>query len=240
MDDLQVAARLDRVRERITTACVQAGRPEDSVQLIAVTKRIALPLVVQACQAGQWCFGENRVQDALRRQTELAASLASAGLDPDSPRWHFIGHLQRNKANRAAGRFDLIHGVDSTALGQQLARRCHTDSIEQPILLEVNISGETQKNGVAPAEVVEVVAALSELSGVQVVGLMGMARRDDNAGQLGRTFTRLRRLAEEARTATGLRLPQLSMGMSGDYEIAIAEGATIVRVGSAIFGPRAD
>ncbi len=238
MADLQVADRLDRVRERIAAACVTAGRPEGSVRLVAVTKRIALPLILQACRAGQSDLGENRIQDALSRQSELAAALAAD--DGETPRinWHFIGHLQRNKANKAAGRFALVHGVDSLDLAERLARRCVSDGATQSILLEVNISGEAQKNGLAPATVSDTTARIAELPGLQLAGLMGMARRGDDTSALGATFARLRRLAEEARAATGLALPELSMGMSGDFEVAIAEGATIVRIGSAIFGPR--
>ncbi len=240
MADLQVADRLAQVREKITAACVRAGRPEGSVQLVAVTKRIALPLVVQACVAGQRHLGENRVQDALERQPLLAKLLTEAGLAGDLPIWHFIGHLQKNKANKAAGRFAMIHGVDSVELAERLSRRCLADGNTQPLLLEVNISGEAQKNGLTPDCVNEAAMAVAVLPGLELKGLMGMASRDAAPRQLGETFALLRRLCEDARTTTGLSLPELSMGMSGDYETAIAEGATTVRVGSAIFGPRSD
>lgn len=222
MADLQVADRLARVRENITNACVRAGRPEGSVQLVAVTKRIALPLVVQACAAGQRHLGENRVQDALERQSLLANLLTEAGLDRNLPIWHFIGHLQKNKANKAAGRFAMVHGVDSMELAERLSRRCLADGCVQPILLEVNISGEAQKNGLPPDRVNDTAAAAGALPGLELKGLMGMARRDAEPSQLGETFALLRRLCEDARTTTGLALPELSMGMSGDYETAIA------------------
>ena len=238
MAEHQVVQRLDQVRGRIATACARAGRPEGSVRLVAVSKRIPLPLVVQACRAGQSELGENRVQDALARQTELAAALAMAGLDPAGIIWHFIGHLQRNKATKAAGRFALLHGLDSLELAERLSRRCTVDNGLQPVLLEVNISGEEQKNGLAPEAVVELAGRVAALPGIALEGLMGMARRGDSPRLLGATFAGLRRLAEDARQATGLLLPELSMGMSADFEIAIAEGATIVRIGSAIFGPR--
>jgi len=238
MADLQVADRLAQVRERITAACVRAGRPESSVRLVAVSKRIDLPLVVQACRAGQWDLGENRVQEALARQTALADLLTADALDPAAVIWHFIGHLQRNKAARTAGRFALIHGVDSVDLGEKLSRRCVAAGGVQPILLEVNISGESQKNGLAPDRVADAVARLAELPAVNLQGMMGMARHGDTPRRLGETFALLRRLCEDARSATGLALPELSMGMSADFEIAIAEGATTVRVGGAIFGTR--
>ncbi len=240
MAEHQVADRLALVREKITVACARSGRPDGAVRLVAVSKRIALPEVVQACRAGQWDLGENRVQDALDRQTSLADLLIAAGLDPASLIWHFIGHLQRNKAARAAGRFALIHSVDSVALAERLSRRCLAAGCVQAVLLEVNISGEAQKNGLAPDQVGDAVARVAALPGLALQGMMGMARYGDTARGLGDSFAMLRRLCEDARAASGLALPELSMGMSGDYEIAIAEGATTVRVGGAIFGPRPD
>ena len=239
-DDMpvHVTDRLARVRERITAACAQAGRPADSVRLVAVSKRIALPLVVAACRAGQWDLGENRMQDALTRQDTLAAALEVAGLDSTSVIWHFIGHLQRNKAGKAAGRFALLHGVDSVASAERLSRRCVSDGCRQRILLEVNVTGEEQKHGLVPDQVNDTVAQLAALPGVALEGLMGMARFGDTPRGLAATFAHLRRLCEDARTISGLALPELSMGMSGDFEIAIAEGATTIRVGGAIFGPR--
>ncbi len=240
MADLQVADRLAQVREKITAACAAAGRPEGSVKLVAVSKRIALPLVVQACQAGQWDLGENRVHDALERQTSLANLLTQSGLDPKAVCWHFIGHLQRNKAGKAAGQFGLIHGVDSVSGAERLSRRCVADGCRQDILLAVNISGESQKHGLAPDATADAIAQTTELPGVSLQGLMGMGARDATPGQLSDSFALLRRLCEDARTSSGLALPEISMGMSNDYELAIAEGATTVRVGSAIFGRRQD
>jgi pyridoxal phosphate enzyme (YggS family) len=238
MADFQVAERLAQVREKITAACAAAGRPEGSVRLVAVSKRIALPLVLEACQAGQWDLGENRVQDALERQISLANLLITSGLDPQAVRWHFIGHLQRNKAGKAADRFALIHGVDSVVAAERLSRRCVSDDCCQSILLAVNISGEAQKHGQAPAAVSEAAARIAELPGVSLQGVMGMGARDATPAELSESFALLRRLCEDARVSTGLALPEISMGMSRDYELAIAEGATTVRVGSAIFGPR--
>jgi pyridoxal phosphate enzyme (YggS family) len=233
-----VADRLAAVRERIATACARAGRAPEAVRLVAVSKRIAAPLVVAAVRAGQRHFGENRVQDALARQDELRAALVGAGLPDAEIIWHFIGHLQRNKAGRVAGRFALLHGVDSVAAAVKVSRRCETDGIVQPLLLEVNISGEARKDGLAPEATADAAAEVAALPGLDLQGLMGMARYGAESAELAATFARLRGVAEDARRATGRLLPELSMGMSGDFEIAIAEGATIVRVGSAIFGPR--
>jgi pyridoxal phosphate enzyme (YggS family) len=238
MDVRAVAANLAAVQQRIAAACVGAGRPTDSVRLVAVSKRIPDPLVVAACAAGQLDLGENRVQDALARQADLAPQLAAAGVDPATVRWHFIGHLQGNKAGKAAGRFHLVHGVDSLKLAGRLARLAEEAGRREPVLLEVNISGEAQKHGFAPDGAVAAAAEAARLPGLDLRGFMGMARHGAPAAELAGAFAGLRRLAEESRTATGLELPELSMGMSGDFETAVAEGATIVRVGNAIFGPR--
>ena len=233
-----VAANLAVVGERMAAACAAAGRPAGAVRLVAVSKRIGLDLVAAACAAGQWELGENRIQDALPRQQELEAALRGRGLDPAPVRWHFIGHLQSNKAARAVGRFALLHGVDSLKLAVRLSELAVQAGLRQSILLEVNISGEVQKEGLAAAELPAVLAAAAVLPGLELQGLMGMARREAPEAELRASFARLRTLAERGRAATGLPLPELSMGMSDDYEAAIAEGATLVRLGGAVFGPR--
>lgn len=238
MTGVRVSENLEQVRERIAGACAAAGRDPDAVRLVAVCKRIPLPLVVDACRAGHWLFGENRIPDALDRQPEVAAALEAAGLGSARPEWHFIGHLQRNKAGRAVGRFALQHGVDSFKLAERLSRLADEQGGREQILLEVNISKEPQKHGFAPDEVADTAARIGELPGLELLGLMGMARFGADERELRGAFASLRSLVEKARRATGLPLPELSMGMSGDFEEAIAEGATIIRVGGAIFGPR--
>ena len=233
-----VAERLDGVRERIAGACALAGRSEDAVRLVAVSKKIPLPMVVEACRAGQWDLGENRIPEAINRQSELARVLIEAGLPADRVRWHFIGHLQSNKAGKAAGRFHMLHSVDSVRLAEKLSRLATEAGHTETVLLEVNISGETQKSGLSLEDVGEVVARIAELPGLDTRGLMGMGRFGAPESELRAGFSSLRRLAEAARSVTGLALPELSMGMSGDFEVAIAEGSTLVRVGGAIFGPR--
>lgn len=232
-----IADRLDRVRERIAAACAQCGRAPRDVRLVAVSKYVPLPLVVQACRAGQWDLGENRIQEALDRMQALPAMLQAEGLDPGHLRWHFIGHLQGNKAGKAVGRFSLLHGVDSLKLAQRLSDLAVADGRQEPVLLEVNISGEARKQGLEAAAAAEAVAACDRLPGLDVRGLMGMARWDAPAAELHGSFALLRRTAEQARRESGCALPELSMGMSGDFEAAIAEGATLVRIGTAIFGP---
>ena len=207
------------------------------MRLVAVTKRIDLPLVEAAVAAGQLDLGENRIQDALPRQDDIATRLGAAAAPI---RWHFIGHLQRNKAARAVGRFALVHGVHSSALAERLDHRAGALDIVQPVLLQVNVTGESQKDGLACEQVSDVACVVSALDHLELRGLMAMARFGDPEAELRRTFAALRELRDAAATACGLPLPELSMGMSGDFEAAIQEGATLVRVGTAIFGARTD
>jgi pyridoxal phosphate enzyme (YggS family) len=234
----KVADNLAAIRDRVAAACLSAGRAPDEVQLVAVTKRIALPLVVAVCRAGQLDLGENRLPEALDRQSDLTAALVKAGLPSENIRWHFIGHIQSRKAVQAVGGFCLLHGVDSLKLAEKLSRQCVAAGVKQPILLEVNISGEEQKDGLPPDQTLDTAGRCLELPGLQLEGLMGMARYRADEKELHACFGGLNKLAQEARRQLGAALPQLSMGMSGDFEAAIAEGATLVRVGSAIFGPR--
>jgi pyridoxal phosphate enzyme (YggS family) len=238
MDVRPTAGRLDAVRRRIAAACERAGRAADDVLLVVVTKQVPLPLVVEACRAGAQDLGENRVFDALVRQDQLLALLSGAGVEPTGVRWHFIGHLQRNKASRVAGKFALLHGVDSAELAVLLSGRATAAGFRETILLEVNLTGEPQKHGVAPADLPRLLDQVAALPGVEVRGLMGMAGLDADEAMARRQFAGLRLLAEQERARIGLALPELSMGMSDDFEAAIAEGATIVRIGGAIFAPR--
>ncbi|MBD3220156.1 YggS family pyridoxal phosphate-dependent enzyme [bacterium] len=234
MASIDVAANLTALRERIAAVCAQSGRPEDDVRLVAISKRIDLDRVAAAVRAGQLDLGENRLPDAVDRQDELR------GYEPAAAdvRWHFVGHLQRNKANKAAGRFELIHGVHSAELGQRLDRRAGELGVVQPVLLQVNVTAEPQKDGLDEAELAAVAEEVAALPNLELRGLMCMARFGDPEAGLRRTFARLRTLRDQLTDRLGRPLPELSMGMSGDYEAAIAEGATILRIGTAIFGPR--
>jgi len=233
-----IASNLARVRDRIAAACHRAGRPAGAVRLVAVSKRIDDALLVAACRAGQWTFGENRVQDALTRMDEFPSRLRAAGLDPAPLRWDFIGTLQANKVRKAVGRFALLHGVDSVALARRVDRVAGELGVRQPFLLQVNASGEASKHGLAPEAAVAAAAELADLDHAELRGLMAMARFGAPAAELHRTFAAVRETAARAAAATGRPLPELSLGMSGDFEIAVEEGATLVRVGTAIFGPR--
>lgn len=213
-----------RVRDDIAAACVRAGRAANEVTLVAVSKKHSVHAIRQAMAAGALDLGENYAQELAQKRAELA----------DAPllRWHFIGSLQRNKVKMVIG-CTLLHAVDSEALLREIGKRASAEGVVQDVLLAVNLSGEPTKSGVTAAEV----PALTALSvpGVRVRGLMTMpAPGDRPAAQ--RAFARLRALRDSLGSG---RMPYLSMGMSDDYELAIAEGATHVRIGTAIFGARA-
>lgn len=238
MENLSIFQRLDSIRTRMTNACALAGRPDDAVNLVAVSKRIDPLLVLEACRAGQFELGENRIPDALDRQSELAELLEAHGLPSSRLRWHFIGHLQSRKVAAAGGGFCLMHGVDSLKLGRKLAALAESQGRRESILLEVNAGREAQKNGLDPDQAVDVALELAALKGLDLQGMMTMAPFGAPEKVLRETFASLRNLNEDARRQTNLALPHLSMGMSGDFEAAIMEGSTLVRVGGAIFGPR--
>lgn len=220
-----IAANIESLRRRIAAAAGRAGRDPAAVRLVgasAVSKGVTNEMVLAALDAGLRDFGENYVQEAQQRITDLGDRASQA-------RWHFIGHLQSNKAAVAASLFDTIESVDSLKLAQALSRRA-----EKPlrILLEVNVSGEASKHGMAPSEVAATVAAAGALPNIELVGLMTMAPEVDDAEQTRPVFRTLRELAE----ANGLR--ELSMGMTNDFEVAVEEGATMVRIGRALFAGR--
>jgi pyridoxal phosphate enzyme (YggS family) len=218
--------RLREVSGRIDAA-VQRGGHGQRVTIVAVTKTHGPEAVRAALAAGLHCVGENRVQEALQKQAAL----------PDVPvEWHLIGTLQRNKARHAVGRFALIHSIDRADLAAELERRVPAGSSQQ-VLIQVNCSGEAQKGGVAPESLPDLLQQLATLDRIQVQGLMTMsALTADSSGQR-QAFRLLRELRESAQQA-GHALPELSMGMSGDYAVAVEEGATMIRLGTVLFGER--
>ena len=226
----QVGQRLREVRARIVEAARRAGRSPAAVRLVAVSKVATPAQVLGAYAAGQREFGESRVQDALPKLDLL----------PDDVVWHLIGHLQSNKVNKVLGRFDLVHAVDGFELGQRLSEKSLERELLTPVLLQVNCSGEESKQGVSPGEAEDLALALAELRGIVVKGLMTMAPplQSGGAEAVRASFRQLAALRDGLRGRDLPRLPveELSMGMSGDFEIAVEEGATILRVGAAIFG----
>lgn len=224
----QVGAGLSAVRERIQIAEQRFGREPGSVGLIAVSKRQAADKLVAAHMAGQQAFGESYLQEALDKQEALA------GLDLE---WHFIGRLQSNKTRPIAERFDWVHGLASREHAKRLGAQRPSGLGPLRVCIQVNLSGETSKAGVAPDELDEFVADVSRVPGLRLMGLMTLPAPAQEFAAQRRPFAMLRELRD--RLATPERpLPVLSMGMSQDLEAAIAEGATIVRVGTAVFGER--
>jgi pyridoxal phosphate enzyme (YggS family) len=217
-----ITANVADIRVRIAAAAARAGRNPDAVRLIAVTKTFPAEVCVAALDAGLTDLGENRVQEGVAK----AVALAEQGR---APRWHLIGHLQTNKVKPALETFAMVHSVDSIDLAATISRRAVAPV---PVLLEVNVAAEPSKFGFAPDAVPAAFEQIAALPNLDVRGLMTVAPQTDDAERVRPVFRRLHDLAST------LGLPELSMGMSGDYEVAIEEGATMVRIGSALFGPR--
>ena len=220
---MSIEKNVQEVQQRIARACERVGRSPDEVTLVAVTKTIGVPSILAAFEAGIRHFGENRVQEAKPKIAELE------NLRPDMM-WHMIGHLQSNKARTACDIFDIIHSVDSLKLARTLSGCCQE---QMPVLVEVNIASEETKSGFALAEVEQAVQQIKVLPNLRVDGLMTIAPWIADAEQVRPVFRRLWALGQQ------LGLSQLSMGMTDDFEVAIEEGATMVRIGRAIFGERA-
>ena|SRR5689334_14750003 len=232
MSDSPIAANLAAVRARIAQAAVASHRPPDAVRLVAVSKTFGLDEIRAAIAAGQRDFGENRVQEALPK-------IEALGADP-TLRWHLIGHLQSNKAKKAARPFDSIHSIDSVDLLHLVDEAARENRRSPELLVQVDLAGEETKFG-APVPVArEILQAATSLTAARIVGLMLMPPFFDDPEQARPFFRRLRELRDDLLRAgtPPPMLRELSMGMSHDFEIAIAEGATIVRVGTAIFGSR--
>jgi PLP dependent protein len=226
-----IAENLVDVRERISQAIQKSKRNPDSVRLVAVSKQVGIAQIEEALNAGAAIFGENKIQDAVAKVDELGSKEIS---------WHFIGHLQKNKVKFLDSRFDLIHSVDSLELAEKIAKHCQSENRVQSILLQVNVSGEAAKFGMEPGELENQLLAFSRLQGIRVEGLMTIPPLDPDPENSRRHFSRLRELRDQHEKQSGLSLQELSMGMTNDFDVAIEEGATLVRVGTAIFGPRTE
>jgi len=222
------AANLESVQERIRTACDRAGRAVDSVALLAVAKTHSADAVQTLAACGVRLFGENKVQEAK----------AKIPLCSNRLRWHMIGHLQSNKARDAVHLFEMIQSVDSLALAQELNKRAEQAGKTMPILLEVNIVGEASKFGYAPEALLRDLLEINRLPRLEIHGLMTIPPWSPVPERVRPVFRRLRELRAQCEEVLGAPLPQLSMGMTGDFEVAIEEGATLVRVGTALFGER--
>jgi pyridoxal phosphate enzyme (YggS family) len=225
-----VAERWAAVRARVDEACERANRAPGDVTIVAVSKTHPAEAVRAAAAAGATDFGENYAQELVAKRPLVSS------IECPPVRWHFIGRLQRNKAKLVAGQVALVHAVDSIELATELAKRAN--GVVQPILAAVNVAGEDTKGGAALADAIGLVRALAAVTGVRVDGLMTMPPPSDDPEAARPVFEALRELRDRIQDQLGAPLPVLSMGMSGDFEVAIACGATHVRIGTAIFGAR--
>jgi len=219
---------VERLRERVDAASRRAGRTAGAVTVVAVTKTFGADVVNAVLDAGIADIGENRVQEWLSKCDAV----------PGPCRWHLVGPLQRNKAGKVVGRMHLLQAIDGVRIAQTVDRIAGERGVRAALLLEVNMSGEESKHGVAPGEALATAEQLAGLAHIEFRGLMTIGPLQGGPEDTRRCFRELRRLAERARAATGLALPELSMGMSDDFETAIEEGATIIRVGRIITGAR--
>jgi pyridoxal phosphate enzyme (YggS family) len=224
----EVAKNLAEIHARMAAAAARAGRDVAGIELVAVSKKMPAEAVRAAWEAGQPVFAESRVQEADPKIAELPGTL----------RWQFIGHLQKNKVRRALPLFELFHGIDTLELAQVVDRIAGEEGLFPRVLLEVNVAGEASKFGLDPAALERDLDALLALPRLQIEGLMTIAPYADDPEAARPHFCALRELRDRLATRTGLPFGTLSMGMSGDFEAAIEEGATLVRVGTAIFGAR--
>ena len=227
---MSVTENLDHIEKRVQEACARAGRRREEVTLICVTKTKPLEMLQEAYDSGQREFGENKVQEIVRKKPDL----------PDDIHWHMIGHLQRNKVKMLMGSTVMIHSVDSLSLAKEISKQAQKAGIVMPILIEVNAAQEESKFGVRIDEVKGLVREISALPGVCVRGLMTIAPYTDDPETNRPYFRSLRELSVDINRESfhNVSMDVLSMGMTGDFEVAIEEGATHIRVGTAIFGER--
>ncbi len=225
--------RLLEIGDRIAAAASRSGRSQDDVTLIAVSKTFPEDAILEIADAGQRAFGENKVQELIAKTDSLGTGTTARPLE-----WHFIGHLQRNKAKDVVGRAALFHALDSERLGRELQKRLAAIDATMACLIQVNVSGEDSKFGVNPQDLDALLDALASFDRLQVKGLMTLASPAPDPELVRQEMVRMRELAYRAADRLNDGKPLLSMGMSGDYEVAIEEGATHVRIGSAIFGAR--
>ncbi len=238
MQQNEIASNIEWARERIERAAIRSGRSAEAVTLIAAGKAQPVESIMAACEAGLSHFGENRVQEAISKFAEHKET-GGEGVPREGITLHLIGSLQRNKTRAAARHFDCIQSVDRISLVQTLdAAVREAGGTPMPVLLEVNLTGEASKAGVQPADLPRLAESLAGCAHLHGVGLMTIARLGAGAGELHETFAALRRLLDELRSRQPGDWRHLSMGMSDDFETAIEEGATMVRLGRALFGQR--
>jgi hypothetical protein len=226
----RIRENLGIVRGRIARAAEAAGMRPEEITLVAVTKTFPAEDILEGIGAGITVIGENRVQEAAGKHPQIG----------DRVQWHLVGHLQSNKAKKAVEIFSLIHSIDSAGLAQEVGKRALAAGKVQEVLVEVNTSGEPQKHGMEPEKTLEVLKDIMGIEGIRVMGLMTVGPLTGEVTKIRKAFEKLRMLFEEADMMglPNVEMRHLSMGMSGDFELAIAEGSNMVRIGSAIFGSR--
>lgn len=232
MSHLLLAKNIEAVRKRLCDAAIRSGREPDGILLIAATKTVSIERVIEAAAAGLRIFGENRVQEALKKVTSAESRVISGSIE-----WHLIGHLQKNKAKYAVQLFDLIHSLDSVELAAELNRQAEKTGKIQDVLAEIKLSPEETKHGIPEEGLIELLESANDFKNLRLKGLMTIPPLFENPEDARPYFRKLRQLRDTA-VAEGFNLPELSMGMSNDFEVAIEEGATMIRIGAAIFGQR--
>ncbi len=226
---VDIAKNLENVRKRIEAACERSGRDPSQVKLVAVTKTVPPEIIEEAISCGVTDIGENRVQEAKAKYEIIGKKV----------RWHMIGYLQRNKVKHAIKIFDMIHSVDRVELVDELEKRLSRENKKMPVLLEVNIAGEETKHGVSPHTLKALALKVIESNHLEPLGLMTMAPYVEDPEEVRWVFRKLRELKDELNEHFGIEIfKELSMGMTNDFEVAVEEGATMVRIGTAIFGER--
>lgn len=226
----EITQNIDEIDARIAKAAERSGRKKEDILLLAVTKTIDIPKIKEAVNHGLTQLGENKVQEILDKYDTLGSDV----------KWHLIGHLQTNKVKYIIDKVDLIHSVDSIKLAQEINKRAEQKNMVMNILIEVNIAEEESKFGVKPEEVENLIAEISQMKNICVKGLMTVAPFVENSEENRNCFSQMRQLLVDinAKNMNNVNMDVLSMGMTGDYEVAIEEGATIVRIGTGIFGKR--
>ncbi len=232
MEERTLRANVQTIRSRISQAAIRAGRNPDDVRLIAVTKTVEPDAIRKAAQCDLSDFGENRVQEAQRKISDLKPRISNTDVT-----WHLIGHLQKNKAKTAVGLFDMIQSVDSVGLADALNKQAEREGKKQRILLQVKLCGEESKYGILKENVTDFIESILLLKNLKLEGLMTIPPFFDDPEMARPYFRELRQIRDKI-GGQGVRLKELSMGMSNDFEVAIEEGATMVRIGTAIFGER--
>jgi len=231
-----IAEALEKVRENIQQSAVKAGRNAAEIKLVAVSKTVKLEMILEAVKAGVTILGENRVQEASGKIKQIT-ELRSLFTDHNKIEWHLIGNLQKNKAKTAVQFFDMIHSVDSIELARLLNNHARQTEKKQRILVQVKLSEEETKQGIVESDLIKLFEEISGLDNLKLEGLMTMPPYFEAAEKARPYFKRLRKIRNDAEKE-GYILPELSMGMSNDYDVAIEEGSTMIRVGTAIFGSR--